>query len=156
MFRDQSTDVIRKAKGASRSSPVLSAPSSLTIAPEQDTESSLSSVRRNNDPSAPHLNTYYSIASTIDERAMGFFSTHYIVDTAYGPGNFAGYAIDDNLSSCMKAVGLAAMASTTHCRELIREVRYLGERSSDGKFQGGSQEMFPKRAKDPASSIRCS
>ena len=59
---------------------------------------------------------------------MAFFSTHYIIDAESRPGNFAGYAIDDNLSSCMKAVGLAAMASTTHSRELITEVRYLGER----------------------------
>ena len=71
------------------------------------------------------MNMYYSISSTIDERAMAFFSTHYIVDAESRPSNFAGYAIDDNLSSCMKAVGLAAMASTTHSRELIKEVRYL-------------------------------
>ena len=128
MFRDQSTDVIRKAKGSSRSSPVLLAPNSLTIAPQQDTESSFSSVRWNNDPPALHLNMYYSINSTIDERAMAFFSTHYIVGAESRPGNCAGYAMDDNLSSCMKAVGLAAMASTTHHGELIREVRCLGER----------------------------
>ena len=128
MFRDQSTDVIKKAKGASRSSPVLSAPSSLTIAPQKDTKSSFTSVRWNSGPGPPCLNMYYSISSTIDERAMGFFSTHYIVDAASRPGNFAGYAIDDSLSSCMKAVGLAAMASTTHSRELIREVRSFGER----------------------------
>ena len=128
MFRDQSTDVIRKAKGISRNSPVLAAPCSLTIAPQKDPESSLSSVRWNNDPGPPYLNMYRSITSTIDERAMAFFSTHYIVDAESRPGNFAGYAIDDNLSSCMKAVALAAMASTTHSRELIREVRYLGER----------------------------
>ena len=59
---------------------------------------------------------------------MAFFSTHYIVGAESCPGNFPGYAMDDNLSSCMKAVGLAAMASTTHHGELIREVRYLGER----------------------------
>ena len=128
MFRDQSTDVIRKAKGASRSSPVLAAPNSLMIAPQKDTESSFSSVRWNNDPGPRYMNMCYSISSTIDERAMAFFSTHYIVDAQSRPNNFAGYTIDDNLSSCMKAVGLAAMASTTHSRGLTREVRYLGER----------------------------
>ena len=133
MFRDQSTEVIRKVKGASRSSPVLSTPNSLTIAPQKDSESPFSSVRGNNDPGSPYLNMYYSLSSTIDERAMAFFSTHYIIDAESRPGNSAGYAIDDNLSSCMRAVGLAAMASTTHSRELIREVRYLRERRSNGK-----------------------
>ncbi|CAD6574885.1 MAG: hypothetical protein ASARMPRED_006961 [Alectoria sarmentosa] len=67
------------------------------------------------------------MAPTIDERATGFFCTNYIVDMDTSPGTSAGYGIDDNLSNCMKAVGLAALASAAHAPELIQQAnkRYL-------------------------------
>lgn len=61
------------------------------------------------------------MAPTIDEIATGFFFTNYILDVDRRPGNFAGYEINDNLSSCMKAVGLATLASTVNAPELIQE-----------------------------------
>ena len=67
------------------------------------------------------------MAPTIDERATGFFVSNYVFETDRHPGNSAGYGIDDNLANCMKAVGLASLASAAHAPELIKEAkkRYL-------------------------------
>ncbi|KAF6221981.1 hypothetical protein HO133_001949 [Letharia lupina] len=67
------------------------------------------------------------MAPTIDEKATGFFVTNYIINMDRRPGNSAGYRMDDNLSNCMKAVGLAALASAAHAPELVQEAhkRYL-------------------------------
>lgn len=126
MFRNENVNVIRKAKAkaASKSRSVSPGPKSSTPPPpDQDTENSLILVRRNDAPTPPSLKSSYSMAPTVDERATGFFFTNYIVDLDRRPGNSAGYGIDDNLLNCMKAVGLAALASAAHAPELIQEVR---------------------------------
>lgn len=130
MFRNENVNVIRKAKAkaASKSRSVSPGPKSSTPPPpDQDTENSLILVRRNDAPTPPSLKSSYSMAPTVDERATGFFFTNYIVDLDRRPGNSAGYGIDDNLLNCMKAVGLAALASAAHAPELIQEAnkRYL-------------------------------
>ena len=125
MFRNESVDVIRKAKAkaAFRSRSVSPRPRSSTPAPVQDSEKCLTLVPRNHAPVSTSLHSGLSISPTIDERATGFFFTNYIIDMGNCPGNSVGYGIDDNLANCMKAVGLAALASAAHAPELIKEAR---------------------------------
>ncbi len=124
MFRNQSTDVIRKAKAKAASKSRSASPGfKPPTPPPQDPDDSLILVRRNDIPTSKSLISYYSIAPTIDEKATSFFFTNYVVDMDKRPGNFAGYEIDDNLSDCMKAVGLAALAYAAHAPALIQEVR---------------------------------
>lgn len=136
MFRNESTNVIRKAKAKAasrrRSIPPRSNPS--TPAREQDKENSLMLVRRDHAPASTFLNNFYSMAPTIDERAIGFFFTNYVIDIDVRPSNSAGYGIDENLSNSMKAVALAALASAAHAPELKREVRSFGVALSDSRL----------------------
>lgn len=74
LFGIQSTDAMRNAK-AKAASGSISAPrdsNHSTPAREQDTENSLVLVRQNHAPSPTFLNSCYSMAPTIDERASGF------------------------------------------------------------------------------------
>ena len=126
LFRNESTDVIRKAKAkaASKSRSVSPGfkPSTPPPPPPQDTEDPLILVRQNDTPTPNPLISYHLMAPTIDERATSFFFTNYIVDMDKRPGSSGGYEIDDNLLDCMKAVGLAALASAAHAPKLIQEV----------------------------------
>lgn len=144
MFRNESTEVIRKAKAkaAYRSRSVSPGSKPSTPAPEQDTEKPLILVKQSHSPVPTSLNPYHSMAPTIDEIATGFFFTNYILDVDRRPGNSAGYEINDNLSSCMKAVGLATLASTANAPELIQEVRLFGAAPSDSGLLPAFQEMF--------------
>lgn len=82
------------------------------------------------------------MAPTIDERATGFFFTNYIVDMDKRPGNSAGYEIDDKLSNCMKAVGLAALASAVHAPQLLQEVSPIRAAFSDSRMIVGRELAF--------------
>lgn len=131
MFRNESKDVIRKAKAKVTSKDGPSSPSSNPSAPpppppsssEQDIAKSLILLRRNVIPTLQPMVPYYSMAPTIDERATGFFFTNYIIDPNSRSGNSGGYRIDDNLLICMKAVGLAGLSSAAHAPGLVKEVR---------------------------------
>ena len=134
MFRNESTEVVRKAKAKAASKSRSASPGFKSSTPppppppqspfpEHDRESSLILGRRNDSPNPTPSNSYYSMAPTIDEKATGFFVTNYIINMDRRPGNSAGYRMDDNLSNCMKAVGLAALASAAHAPELVQEVR---------------------------------
>lgn len=117
--------MIRKAKAKATSKTISISPSSNPSKPasEQDTKNSLMLLQPNHAPAPTSLYSFYSMAPTIDERATGFFCTNYIVDMEKSPANSTSYRIDDNLSDCMKAVGLAALASAAHAPELIQQVR---------------------------------
>ena len=131
MFRNESTNVIRKAKAKITSNSRSDSPGINTSTPpapqptssEQDVEESLILIRPNDTPTPHSAISYYSMAPTIDERATGFFFTNYIVDANSRSGNSAGYRIDDNLLICMKAVGLAGLSSATCAPGLVQEVR---------------------------------
>lgn len=144
MFRNESINVIKKAKAKAASRSRSDSPASIdsNAAPKQDTEKSLTLVRQNHAPVLTPLNSYHSMAPTIDEVATGFFFTNYILDVDRCPDNSAGYEIDDNLSNCMKAVGLATLASAAHAPELIQEVRLFRLAPSDSGFLPDFQEIF--------------
>ncbi len=129
MFRNESIDVIRKAKAKAASWSRSASPRDKVFTPklEPDTEKSLSLLTQSHTSTPTHLSSYHSLAPTIDERATSFFFTNYIIGGDNCPGNSAGYTIDDNLENCMKAVGLAALASAAHAPELMKEAkkRYL-------------------------------
>ena len=129
MFRNESIDVIRKAKAkaASKDRSTPPGPKASTQVVEQDTKESLMLVPRKQTHTPPSSTSYRSLAPTIDELATGFFSANYILGIDRCSGNSAGYRIDDNLADCMKAVGLAALASAAHAPELVKEAkkRYL-------------------------------
>ena len=128
MFRNESVNVIKKAKAKVASKSKSDSPAFIdsTPAPEQKPEKSLILVRQNRAPVLTPSNLYHSMAPTIDEIATGFFFTNYILDVDRCPGNSAGYEIDDTLSNCMKAVGLITLANAVHAPELIQEVRFGG------------------------------
>lgn len=131
MFRNESTDVIRKAKAKATSKSRSGSPgpnSSKPLppprtSPEQNIEKFLILVPRNDTPATQPAISYYSMAPTIDERATGFFFTNYIIEANSHSGNSAGYRIDENLLICMKAVGLAGLSSAAHAPGLVQEVR---------------------------------
>ena len=130
MFRNESTDVIRKAKAKAAPKSGLAPPGSKHSTPppalppsEQDIDNSLILVRRDDTPTLQPTISFYSMVPSIDERATGFFFTNYIVDMGGRLGYSAGYKVDDNLLLCMKAVGLAGLSRTAHAPELEREVR---------------------------------
>ena len=132
MFRNESTNVIRKAKAkaASKSRSVSpgakpSTPPPPPLSSEQDIEDSLILGRRNDAPTPKPAISYYSMAPTIDERAVGFFFINFIIDTDSRSGDSAGYRLDDNLLICVKAVGLAALSSAAHAPGLVQ--RYVDE-----------------------------
>lgn len=130
MFRNESTNVIRKAKAkaASKSRSVSpgakpSTPPPPPLSSEQDIEDSFILGRRNDAPTPKPAISYCSMAPTIDERAVGFFFINFIIDTDSRSGDSAGYRLDDNLLICVKAVGLAALSSAAHAPGLVQ--RYV-------------------------------
>ena len=137
MFRNESTDVIRKAKAKAAPRTGLVSPGSKPSTPpppqpppsEQDIDNSLILVRRNDNLSRQPAISYHSMAPSIDERGTGFFFTNYIVDTGSPLG------IDDNLLICMKAVGLAGLSSAAHAPQLEQEVRGFEVTFPDSGFQ---------------------
>ena len=136
--------MIRKARAKATSKTISFSPSfnPSTSAPEQDTKNSLMLLRPNHARAPTSLYSFHSMAPTIDERATGFFCTNYIVDMDTSPGTSAGYGIDENLSNCMKAVGLAALASAAHAPELMQQVRSFPAIPSDSGLRFEFQEIF--------------
>lgn len=147
--------MIRKAKAGatSKTRPISPSSNPSKPAPEQDTKNSLMLLQRNHAPAPTSLYSFHSMAPTIDERATGFFCTHYIVDMDMSPGTSAGYGIDDNLSNCMKAVGLAALASASHAPELKQEVSSFPVIPSDSGLRSEFQEIFRARKASPARAV---
>lgn len=154
IFRNESTEVIRKAKAKAAPKSGLASPGSKDSTPstapapppsEQDIDNSLVLVRRNDAPTLQPTISYYSMAPSIDERATGFFFTNYIVDMGSRPGYSAGYKVDDSLLSCMKAVGLAGLSSASHAPELEREVRDYKVTFPDSKFQSEVSDVKGKK-----------
>ena len=112
-----------KAKAAINDRSISPGSKASTSSSEQDTEDTLTLIPQNQTPAPVYTYSFSSLAPTIDERATGFFFTNYIVDEDGRPGSSVSYAIDDNLAGCMKAVGLAALASAAHAPELIKEAK---------------------------------
>lgn len=109
--------MIRKAKEKAASRKISVSPGSTsTPAPEQDTESSITLVRQNYVPAPPpFLDSYYSTAPTIDEKATSFFFANHIINLDRRSGNSAGYAIGDNLFKVYESCRISYTSERRSC-----------------------------------------
>ena len=125
MFRDQSSNVIRKAKAAeakkSSSSPTQSEKSSRESTPAEDLEI----ISRRWDP-------IFSVGPTVDERATCYFIFHYLVGIQ-APSRgvldnllllYQTNSIDENLLTAVKAVSYASYAHHTQSTDLTEVSTY--------------------------------
>jgi hypothetical protein len=139
MFRNESTDVVRKAKakeakikqGSIRSSTTSSLVSSPADAFVPEPENFFEIVR----PEDHHFPTFlpptFSIAPTIEERATGFFFSNFVIGVQ-GPTRghldhlenvYNTDDMDDNLLASMKSVGLAGYSHAVHAPQLMKDAR---------------------------------
>ncbi|KAN0090409.1 hypothetical protein V8E51_018988 [Hyaloscypha variabilis] len=127
VFRDESSNVARKAKAkeAKKQRALESAP--LSVSPPLEEEASLELVQQKDS----HLSTL-QLAPTIEDLAVGFFISNYVIEnnrphrghldpiqdmTRVGE-------LDEGLLSSMKAVGLAGFAHASHAPHLVKNARY--------------------------------
>lgn len=131
MFADESDDVRRKADACNQ-------PRSQATTPTRLTESSTSySFQAQSDLATPYmppddssylsnpvdvLSTYCPTPS-LDQHAQGFFFTNYVLNSTSPTYD----DLDANLSNCLKAVGVAGIASTNRSSTMDREAskRYI-------------------------------
>lgn len=132
LFKDVTTNVIRKAKaGEARAKAASRAPSQALQGELDDDDaesaSNLEVVMQQDSPL-----TCSSLVPTVDERATSFFVANYVV-ASNGPTRghldyladiYRHQSLDEGLISSMKAVGLAGFAHTTHAPYLIRNARH--------------------------------
>jgi hypothetical protein len=140
MFRNESKDVVRKAKakeakikqGSLRSSATLSLVSSPAAAFMPDSENFFEVVQREDRHFPTFLPPTFSIAPTIEERATGFFFSNFVIGV-HGPTRghldhleklYNTDDMDDNLLASMKAVGLAGYSHVAHAPQLIKDARH--------------------------------
>ena len=128
MFRDQSSNVIRKAKAAEAKKSGSPAPSpnpSADTTPRPEPQEDLELVSQRWDP-------IFSINPTIDERATTYFVFHYLVGIQ-APSRgvldnllllYQTNSIDDNLLTAVKAVSYASYAHHMQSAELAEVSRY--------------------------------
>jgi hypothetical protein len=128
MFRDQSSNVIRRAKAAEAKksgSPAPSPKTSPNTTPRPEPQEDLDLVSQRWDP-------IFSIAPTVDERATCYFVFHYLVGIQ-APSRgaldnllllYQTSSIDDNLLTAVKAVSYASYAHHMQSTELAEVSRY--------------------------------
>jgi hypothetical protein len=139
MFRNESKDVVRKAKakeakikqGFTRSSATSSLVSSPADAVMPDPGTSFEIVRRKDHHFPTFLPPTFSIAPTIEERATSFFFSNFVIGV-HGPTRghldhlenvYNTDDMDDNLLASMKSVGLAGYSHVAHAPQLMRDAR---------------------------------
>ncbi|OCL13485.1 hypothetical protein AOQ84DRAFT_310494 [Glonium stellatum] len=143
MFRDESAKVQLKAVQAKtkaiarRNQGPIKPPAA--ISPQIPGDSmqvsrSRSWLRPQNDSSTPSLSSFSSLSPTIDEQAMTFFLSTYATgidgdSAAASPyrADLSDYGFDHVVATCMKALGLAGVATVSHHPGLMMEAkkRYL-------------------------------
>ncbi|MCJ1380777.1 hypothetical protein MMC17_003886 [Xylographa soralifera] len=133
MFRNESEEVAKKskakakAKAASRNrfqvSSLKSATPNSTSSPltasVQDAQSPSELFRYQDLLSSAPLSYSYNLAPTINERATGYFFTNYVVG-ADGPWD---HILDDNMTTSIKALGLAGFSHAAHAPTVMIEAR---------------------------------
>ena len=139
MFRNESNDVVRKAKakeakikqGSLKSSATSSLVSSSAVAFVPDSGDFFEIVQREDHHFPNFLPPTFSIAPTIEERATGFFFSNFVIGV-HGPTRghldhlenvYNTDDMDDNLLASMKAVGLAGYSHVAHAPQLIKDAR---------------------------------
>lgn len=131
LFRDVTTNVIRKAKAAegrakqaaSRTAP----PTPSAIDDDGDASQEGMELVAQSSPLQS-----FSLVPTVDERATGFFVSNYVYGLKghtrgqldYLTDVFRAESLDEGLISSMKAVGLAGFAHTTRSPYLMKNARY--------------------------------
>ncbi|MCJ1390213.1 hypothetical protein MMC18_003071 [Xylographa bjoerkii] len=133
MFRNESEEVIRKAKATAKAkaasrigshvSSLKSATPDLTWSPSTPSEPNAQShselVRHQSLISSKFLSCSYNLAPTIGERATGYFYANYVVG-ADGPWDDI---LDDNMAASVKALGLAGFSNAAHAPDIMIEAR---------------------------------
>jgi hypothetical protein len=139
MFRNESKEVVRKAKakeakikqGSLRSSATSSLVSSSAAAFVPDSGNFFEIVLREDHYFPTFRPSTFSIAPTIEERATGFFFSNFVISVRGPTRGHLDYLeniyntddMDDNLLSSMKAVGLAGYSHVAHAPQLIKDAR---------------------------------
>ncbi|MCJ1286047.1 hypothetical protein MMC26_005389 [Xylographa opegraphella] len=124
MFRNESEEVTRKAKAKAKAkattqngiqrlsvestTPNLTCPPSTAAAKDVRTSSELGP-----------LSYSHNLAPTIDERAMGYFFSNYVV----GTDGLWDHILDENMTSSIKALGLAGFSHAARAPKLMIEAR---------------------------------
>ncbi|KAE9365950.1 hypothetical protein N431DRAFT_430125 [Stipitochalara longipes BDJ] len=127
IFRDESTNVARKAKAKEAKKQRALDSSSLSVSPPPEEEASLELVQQKD----PHLSAL-QLAPTIEDLAVGFFISNYVIEnTRPNRGHLDPIQdmtrvgqLDEALLSSMKAVGLAGFAHASHAPHLLKNARY--------------------------------
>jgi hypothetical protein len=133
IFRDESKNVVRKAKAKeARAKQAASKASTPTVVlTEEDTDSSSEESCELLERTNSALECY-ALAPNIEDRATGFFIANYVV-LDNGPTRrhlnylvdiYRSQSLDECLNSSMKAVGLAAFAHTASAPSLLKNARY--------------------------------
>jgi hypothetical protein len=139
MFRNESRDVVRKAKakeaklkqGSARSSATSSLVSSPADAFVPGPGNFFEIVKREDHHFPTFLPPILSIAPTIEERATGFFFSNFVIGV-HGPTRghldrlenvYNTEDMDDNLLASMKSVGLAGYSHVAHAPQLMNDAR---------------------------------
>jgi hypothetical protein len=125
IFRDESTNVVRKFKAKEAKKQALEL--SLSISPQPEEEVSLELVQQKD----PYLSAL-QLAPTIEDLATGFFISNYVIECrASNRGHLDPIQdmtrtgqLDEGLLSSMKAVGLAGFAHAAHAPNLLKNARY--------------------------------
>src|ERR1700722_18210429 len=139
MFRNESKDVVRKAKAKEakikQGSITYSTTSSLVSSPADafvPDQGNIFEIAQREDHQFPtFLPSTFSIAPTIEERATGFFFTNFVIGVK-GPTRghldhlenvYNTDDMDDNLLASVKSVGLAGYSHVAHAPQLMKNAR---------------------------------
>ena len=133
MFRNESEEVTKKAKAKAKAkaaarnrfqeSSVKSATPDLTWSPltasVQDVQTPSELDHRQDLILSGPLSYSYNLTPTLGERATGYFFSNYVVG-ADGPWD---HILDDNMTTSIKALGLAGFSHAAHAPKIMVEAR---------------------------------
>ena len=124
MFQNESQDVARKAEakiGSRRQSPASATPNSARASNEtgsRRTESTIQSAQQKHHKSLTSLNLTCDISPTTSERALGFFSSNYVIKACSWDR-----ILDDSMLASVKALGLAGFSSIAYSPGILIEAK---------------------------------